>query len=91
NSDHNLHVSSSSYRVDTRDLVHAFTQIGRVLRVNRMASFMCDPHTRCIVGPDLSLGVFAEADAAITVLNATELMGKTLTVERVYLCQPLLI
>jgi transformer-2 protein len=46
---------------------------------------MYDPHTRESRGFGfVTMETSEEADAAITALNATELMGKTCTVERVY-------
>ncbi|KAH9987703.1 hypothetical protein BJV77DRAFT_1024654 [Russula vinacea] len=66
NPGNNLHVSGLSSRVDTRDLEAAFAKIGRV----KKASVMYDPHTRESRG------------FAVTALNATELMGKAMTVEK---------
>ncbi|KAI6154244.1 hypothetical protein BKA82DRAFT_4099206 [Pisolithus tinctorius] len=63
-----------SHRVDTRDLEQAFVKIGRV---------MYDPHTRESRGFGfVTMETAEEADAAITALNATELMGKVMTVEK---------
>ncbi|KAG1726144.1 hypothetical protein EDB19DRAFT_1753233, partial [Suillus lakei] len=82
NPGNNLHVSNLSHRVDTRDLEAAFAKIGRV----KKASVMYDPHTRESRGFGfVTMETSEEADAAITALNATDLMGKTCTVERVYL------
>lgn len=45
---------------------------------------MYDPHTRDSRGFGfVTMETSEEADAAITALNATELMGKTMTVEKV--------
>lgn len=45
---------------------------------------MYDPHTRDSRGFGfVTMETGEEADAAITALNATELMGKTMTVEKV--------
>ncbi|OCH92977.1 hypothetical protein OBBRIDRAFT_725766, partial [Obba rivulosa] len=80
NPGNNLHVSSLSHRVDTRDLEAAFAKIGRVQK----AQVMYDPHTRESRGFGfVTMETAEEADAAITALNATELMGKTMTVEKV--------
>ncbi|KAG1742648.1 uncharacterized protein EDB91DRAFT_1127255 [Suillus paluster] len=79
NPGNNLHVSNLSHRVDTRDLEQAFAKIGRV----KKASVMYDPHTRESRGFGfVTMETSEEADAAITALNATDLMGKTCTVER---------
>lgn len=79
NPGNNLHVSNLSHRVDTRDLEAAFAKIGRV----KKASVMYDPHTRESRGFGfVTMETSEEADAAITALNATDLMGKTCTVER---------
>lgn len=46
---------------------------------------MYDPHTRESRGFGfVTMETSEEADAAITALNATEIMGKIATVERVY-------
>lgn len=46
---------------------------------------MYDPHTRESRGFGfVTMETAEEADAAITALNATDLMGKTMTVEKVY-------
>lgn len=48
------------------------------------ASVMYDPHSRESRGFGfVTMETPEEADAAITALNATELMGKTINVERV--------
>ncbi|KAG6329570.1 hypothetical protein ID866_9520 [Astraeus odoratus] len=79
NPGNNLHVSGLSHRVDTRDLEQAFVKIGRV----KKASVMYDPHTRESRGFGfVTMETVEEADAAITALNATELMGKVMTVEK---------
>jgi len=52
---------------------------------------MYDPHTRESRGFGfVTMETGEEADAAITALNATDLMGKTLMVEKVCLCHQLL-
>lgn len=79
NPGNNLHVSGLSHRVDTRDLEQAFAKIGRV----KKASVMYDPHTRESRGFGfVTMETAEEADAAITALNATELMGKVMNVEK---------
>jgi len=79
NPGNNLHVSGLSSRVDTRDLEAAFAKIGRV----KKASVMYDPHTRESRGFGfVTMESAEEAEAAITALNATELMGKAINVEK---------
>lgn len=79
NPGNNLHVSGLSSRVDTRDLEAAFAKIGRV----KKASVMYDPHTRESRGFGfVTMESHEEAEAAITALNATEMMGKAITVEK---------
>jgi len=79
NPGNNLHVSGLSSRVDTRDLEAAFAKIGRV----KKASVMYDPHTRESRGFGfVTMESLEEAEAAITALNATEFMGKPVTVEK---------
>lgn len=106
NPGNNLHVSGLSYKVDTRDLEAAFARVGRVrvssdllcccsnlfsdIQVQK-ASVMYDPHSRESRGFGfVTMESAEEADAAITALNATELSGKIITVERVrFLLLPL--
>jgi len=79
NPGNNLHVSGLSSRVDTRDLEAAFAKIGRV----KKASVMYDPHTRESRGFGfVTMESVEEAEAAVTALNATEFMGKAITVEK---------
>ncbi|KAG5724380.1 hypothetical protein E4T56_gene16082 [Termitomyces sp. T112] len=79
NPGNNLHVSGLNHRVDTRVLEAAFAKIGRV----KKASVMYDPHTRESRGFGfVTMESSEEADAAITALNSTEIMGKTITVEK---------
>jgi len=79
NPGNNLHVSGLSHKVDTRDLEAAFAKIGRV----KKASVMYDPHTRESRGFGfVTMETGEEADAAVTALNTTELMGKTINVEK---------
>ena len=50
----------------------------------KKAQVMYDPHTRESRGFGfVTMESAEEADAAITALNATDLMGKTMTVEKV--------
>jgi len=79
NPGNNLHVSGLSHKVDTRDLEAAFAKIGRV----KKASVMYDPHTRESRGFGfVTMETGEEADAAVTALNSTELMGKIMNVEK---------
>ncbi|KAK0504654.1 hypothetical protein EDD18DRAFT_1125861 [Armillaria luteobubalina] len=79
NPGNNLHVSGLSLKVDMRELETAFAKIGRV----KKASVMYDPHTRESRGFGfVTMETSEEADAAITALNGTELMGKTLAIEK---------
>ncbi|THH31044.1 hypothetical protein EUX98_g3167 [Antrodiella citrinella] len=79
NPGNNLHVSSLSHRVDTRDLEQAFAKIGRV----KKAQVMYDPHSRESRGFGfVTMESAEEAEAAITALNGTDLMGKNMTVEK---------
>jgi len=79
NPGNNLHVSGLSHKVDTRDLEAAFAKIGRV----KKASVMYDPHTRESRGFGfVTMETAEEAEAAITALNTTELMGKIMNVEK---------
>lgn len=79
NPGNNLHVSGLSHKVDSRDLEAAFAKIGRVQK----ASVMYDPHSRESRGFGfVTMETGEEADAAITALNTTDLMGKTLNVEK---------
>jgi len=79
NPGNNLHVSGLAHKVDTRDLEAAFSKIGRV----KKASVMYDPHTRESRGFGfVTMESGEEADAAIAALNATDLMGKAMNVEK---------
>ncbi len=50
----------------------------------KKASVMYDPHTRESRGFGfVTMESVEEAEAAVTALNATDLMGKTMTVEKV--------
>ncbi|GJE98861.1 RNA-binding domain-containing protein [Phanerochaete sordida] len=79
NPGNNLHVSGLSSRVDTRDLEQAFAKVGRV----KKAQVMYDPHTRESRGFGfVTMETGEEADAAVTALNNTDFMGKTITVTK---------
>ncbi|TFY60746.1 hypothetical protein EVJ58_g4949 [Rhodofomes roseus] len=79
NPGNNLHVSGLSNKVDTRDLEAAFSKVGRIQK----AQVMYDPHTRESRGFGfVTMESVEEADAAVTALNATDLLGKTMTVEK---------
>ncbi|KAJ3483160.1 hypothetical protein NLI96_g6505 [Meripilus lineatus] len=79
NPGNNLHVSGLSHKVDTRELEQAFAKVGRV----KKAQVMYDPHTRDSRGFGfVTMESAEEADAAITALNGTDLMGKPLIVEK---------
>ncbi|KAI0312984.1 hypothetical protein OF83DRAFT_1143422 [Amylostereum chailletii] len=79
NPGNNLHVSGLSSRVDTRDLEAAFAKIGRV----KKASVMYDPHSRESRGFGfVTMETAEEAEAAITALNGSDLMGKHMNVEK---------
>ncbi|KAK7437245.1 hypothetical protein VKT23_018686 [Stygiomarasmius scandens] len=75
----NLHVSGLSYKVDNRDLENVFAKVGRVAK----ASVVFDPHTReSRQFGFVMMETAEEADAAITALNGTELMGRTIAVTK---------
>ncbi|KAK7457810.1 hypothetical protein VKT23_010152 [Stygiomarasmius scandens] len=79
NPGNNLHVSGLSKKVDNRELEAAFAKVGRVQK----ASVVFDPHTRESRGfAFVTMETPEEADAAITALNATDLMGRVLTVTK---------
>ncbi|KAF9447858.1 RNA-binding domain-containing protein, partial [Macrolepiota fuliginosa MF-IS2] len=80
NPGNNLHVSGLSHKVDSNELEVIFAKVGRV----KKASVMYDPHSRESRGFGfVTMETAEEADAAITALNSTELMGKIVTVEKV--------
>ncbi|THU92714.1 hypothetical protein K435DRAFT_671690, partial [Dendrothele bispora CBS 962.96] len=80
NPGNNLHVSGLSKKVDNRELEAAFAKVGRVQKV----SVVYDPHTRESRGfAFVTMETPEEADAAVTALNATDLMGRVLTVTKV--------
>ena len=106
NPGNNLHVSGLSHRIDTRDLEAAFSKIGRVRELFnpyssfdiflflcqvKKASVMYDPHTRESRGFGfVTMESAEEADAAIAALNATDLMGKVMNVEKVIRVLPII-
>ena len=58
-----------------------------VIHQVQKASVMYDPHTRESRGFGfVTMETAEEADAAVTALNATDFMGKTMTVEKVNCC-----
>ncbi|ORY86043.1 hypothetical protein BCR35DRAFT_264512, partial [Leucosporidium creatinivorum] len=79
NPGNNLHVSGLSTRVDDRDLDEVFSKFGRIQK----CQVMRDPHTKDSRGfAFVTMETADEADAAIVGLNATELMGRTMNVEK---------
>jgi len=79
NPGNNLHVSGLSSKVDNKDLELMFSKYGKVAK----AAVMYDPHTRESRGFGfVTMETAPEADACISNLNATELKGRTLTVEK---------
>jgi transformer-2 protein len=79
NPGNNLHVSGLSTRVDDRDLDEAFAKYGRIQK----CQVMRDPHTRDSRGfAFVTMETAEEAEAAIAGLNATELMGRTINVQK---------
>ncbi|KAN0100085.1 putative transformer-SR ribonucleoprotein, partial [Tylopilus felleus] len=74
----NVHVSGLSRRVDAPDLKQTFTKIGHV----RLRS-LCTTLTRGSRGFSfVTMEIAEEVDAVITALNATEIMGKFIDVEK---------
>lgn len=68
-----------------------FTFSDNAIRKVKKASVMHDPHTRDSRGFGfVTMETAEEADAAITALNATDLMGKVMNVERVCIVDRLL-
>ncbi|KAG7086190.1 hypothetical protein E1B28_002153 [Marasmius oreades] len=75
----NLHVRGLNRDVDSRFLEEAFSKAGRVQK----AEVVYDPHTRTSRGFGfVAMESPEEAEAAITVLNMSEIMGKVITVEK---------
>ncbi|KAF9011407.1 hypothetical protein BDQ17DRAFT_1233599 [Cyathus striatus] len=68
----NLHISGLSQKIDTRELEATFAEIGRV----KKASVVYDHNTLESRGFGFeTMETSEEADAAITALSATEIMG----------------
>ncbi|GAA5824784.1 hypothetical protein JCM5353_004443 [Sporobolomyces roseus] len=79
NPGNNLHVSGLSTRVEERDLEEVFTKFGRIQK----CSVMRDPHTKDSRGfAFVTMENVEDAENAVTNLNATELMGRTMNVEK---------
>lgn len=79
NQGNNLHVSGLSRKVEAHDLESHFAKCGRVVK----ASIMYDPHTHESRGfAFVEMKTAEEAQAAIIALNATELLGKPITVTK---------
>ncbi|GAA6008461.1 hypothetical protein JCM11491_004487 [Sporobolomyces phaffii] len=79
NPGNNIHVSGLSSRVEERDLDEVFGKYGRIQKT----SIMRDPHTKDSRGfAFVTMELAEDADAAIAALNATELMGRTMNVEK---------
>ncbi|KAF8827836.1 hypothetical protein HHX47_DHR4000863 [Lentinula edodes] len=72
NPGNNLHVSGLSSKVDDRELEAMFAKVGRITK----AQVVYDPHTRESRGFGfVTMETPEEADAAVTALNNTELLG----------------
>jgi len=79
NPGNNLHVSGLSSRVEDSDLLDAFGKFGPI----RKAQVMRDPHSRESRGfVFVTMEQIEDADAAVVALNATELLGRTINVEK---------
>lgn len=79
NPGNNLHVANLHHKVDNNELEAIFAKVGRV----KKASIMYDPHSRDSRGFGfVTMETAEEAEAAITALNSTEIMGKIIAVER---------
>jgi len=93
-----LHVSGLSGRVEERDLEDAFSKYGRVSAISsnllgavltllspqvQKAQVMRDPHTKDPRGFGfVTMETPEEAEAATSALNATELGGKVISIEK---------
>lgn len=79
NPGNNLHVSGLHNEVDSRELEAVFGKIGKV----KKASVMYDPHSRVSRGFGfVTMDNPEDAEKAVSQLNATEHMGKTMTVQK---------
>ncbi|BGP58117.1 hypothetical protein JCM8202v2_005774 [Rhodotorula sphaerocarpa] len=79
NPGNNLHVSGLSLRVEERDLEAAFSKYGRIAK----CQVMRDPHTKESRGFGFVMMETAEeAEAAIAGLSGTELMERTMNVDK---------
>jgi len=79
NPGNNLHVSGISLKADDRDLDELFSKYGTVIK----SQLMRDPHTREIRGFGfVTMETSEQAELAISSLNGTEFLGKTLSVEK---------
>ncbi|GAA5876880.1 hypothetical protein JCM1840_002689 [Sporobolomyces johnsonii] len=79
NPGNNLHVSGLSTRVEERDLEEVFSKFGRIQK----CQVMRDPHTKDSRGfAFVTMETAEEAEVCITNLNATELMGRTMNVDK---------
>ncbi|GAA5858636.1 hypothetical protein JCM8547_001400 [Rhodosporidiobolus lusitaniae] len=79
NPGNNLHVSGLSTRAEERDLEELFSKHGRIEK----CQVMRDPHTKESRGfAFVTMETADDAEAAITALNATELLGRTINVEK---------
>ncbi|GAA5903136.1 RNA recognition motif domain-containing protein [Sporobolomyces salmoneus] len=78
NPGNNIHVSGLSSRVEERDLEEVFGKFGRIQKT----AIMRDPHTKDSRGfAFVTMELPEDAETAITNLNATELMGRTMNVQ----------
>ena len=72
-------MSGLSTRVEDRDLEDIFAKFGRIAK----AQVMRDPHTKESRGfAFVTMEEVADAEAAMAGLNATELMGRVINVEK---------
>ncbi|KAM0747757.1 RNA-binding domain-containing protein, partial [Meredithblackwellia eburnea MCA 4105] len=79
NPGNNLHVSGLSTRVEDRDLEEVFGKYGRIQK----CQVMRDPHSKDSRGfAFVTMETPEEAEAAIAGLNAQDLMGRTMNVEK---------
>ncbi|GAA5907726.1 hypothetical protein JCM6882_008957 [Rhodosporidiobolus microsporus] len=79
NPGNNLHVSGLSTRVEERDLEELFSKHGRIQK----CQVMRDPHSKESRGfAFVTMETAEEAEACIANLSATELMGRTMNVDK---------